>query len=92
MNALISYIVFDFNLDGFLAVVDWRSTMWASFVPIVEREEEEEEEQAWEGAPDPLPQNKGSHSLSCNVGQWLRVFLSPKSHESPYNLVPYSHC
>jgi hypothetical protein len=28
----------------FLAVADWRCTMWASFVPIVEREEEEEEQ------------------------------------------------
>jgi hypothetical protein len=37
-------MVFDFDLDDFLAVTEWRSTMWASFVPIVEREEEEEEQ------------------------------------------------
>ncbi len=88
MNALISYMVFDFKLDGFLVVADWRSTMWASFVPIVEGEEEEEEEQAWEGAQNPPPQNKGSHSSSCNVGQGLRVFISPKSHDHLIILCP----
>jgi hypothetical protein len=41
MNALLSYVVLISGLDGFLAVADSRSTMQASFVPLVEREEED---------------------------------------------------